>query len=128
MRVVVLVQESNRESERLGRVLCFLVCLKVLLWQASVATSPHVFVIATCIRSDLIIYLLVSCNKQFSTQASCARCSRCLYTYRSDRGRQREAHSDTQRQAKEKRTSRDDCETVLQASVENFAYYNFTKR
>ena len=39
--------------------------MKVLLWQASVATGPHVFVIATCIRSELIIYLLVSCNKQF---------------------------------------------------------------
>ena len=32
---------------------------KMLLWQVCVATSPHNFVIATCIWSELIIYLLV---------------------------------------------------------------------
>jgi hypothetical protein len=52
----------------------------VLLWQASVATSPHVFVIATCIWSKEIIYLLVSCNKQFSSAIPGARHLPCLYT------------------------------------------------
>ena len=46
---------------------------KVLLWQTSIATSPHNFVIATCIWSDLIIYLLVSCNKQLSSTPIGAR-------------------------------------------------------
>ncbi len=53
----------------------------MLLWQASVATSPHVFVIATCIWSELIIYLLVSCNKQFFSTIYRARHLPCLYTY-----------------------------------------------
>ncbi len=54
---------------------------KVLLWQASIATSPHVFVIATCIWSELIIYLLVSCNKQFFSRTHRARHLSCLCTF-----------------------------------------------
>ena len=37
---------------------------RMLLWQTSVVTNPHDFVIATCIWSELIIYLLIRCNKQ----------------------------------------------------------------
>ena len=55
----------------------------MLLWQSSVATRPHVFVIATCIWSELIIYLLVSCNKQLSSLVCCARHLHCLYTFHS---------------------------------------------
>ena len=95
---------NARETDvRRERVICFLVCLKVLLWQASVATGPHVFVIATCIRSELIIYLLVSCNKQLSKRASCARYSLCLYTYRSER----ETHTATLND-KQKRDEREE--------------------
>jgi hypothetical protein len=51
-------------------------CEKMLLWQTCVATSPHIFVIATCMWSEWIIYLLVSCNKQlfssiYETHAFC---------------------------------------------------------
>jgi len=45
-------------------ILCFNF-IKVLLWQISVTTHPHVFVIATCIWSGEIVYLLVNCNKRF---------------------------------------------------------------
>ena len=53
---------------------------KELLWQISVTTDPHIFVIATCIWSELIIYLLVSCNKQLSSSVACARYLSCLDT------------------------------------------------
>ncbi len=61
--------------------LFFLFYEKMLLWQASIATSPHVFVIATCIRSVLIIYLLVSCNKQFFSWTHRSRHLSCFYTF-----------------------------------------------
>ena len=52
----------------------------MLLWQVGVATIPHVFVIATWIWSDEIIYLLVSCNKQLFLCIYGARHVLCLYT------------------------------------------------
>ncbi len=54
---------------------------KVLLWQVSVATNPLIFVIATFSRSVLIIYLLVSCNKQLFSRMREARHLTCLYTF-----------------------------------------------
>ena len=56
-------------------------CWKVLLWQASIATSPLVFVIATCIWSEEIIYLLVSCNKQLFSCICGARHLSDLFTF-----------------------------------------------
>jgi hypothetical protein len=53
----------------------------VLLWQTSVATSPLIFVIATCIWSVKIIYLLVSCNKQFFWGSCRSRHHACPHTF-----------------------------------------------
>ena len=61
--------------------------MKVLLWQISVATDPRVFVIATWMWSEMIIYLLVSCNKQLFSSFACARIFRCLHTSNSQRER-----------------------------------------
>mgnify|MGYP006897138972 CR=1 FL=1 len=55
---------------------------QMLLWQISVTTDPRIFVIATCFWSELIIYLLVSCNKQLFSSISSARQPFCSYTYR----------------------------------------------
>ena len=90
-RSIVLVVGVRQE-----RVIHILVWLKVLLWQTSVATGPHVFVIATCIRSELIIYLLVSCNKQLSTRTASARYVGCLDTFRSQRETHRATPSGTE--------------------------------
>ncbi len=54
---------------------------RLLLWQASVATSPHIFVIATCIWSDLIIYLFVICNKQLFSFSYGTGVFSCPYTF-----------------------------------------------
>jgi hypothetical protein len=53
----------------------------VLLWQTSVATSPLIFVIATCIWSVKIIYLLVNCNKQFFWGSCRSRHHACPHTF-----------------------------------------------
>ena len=53
----------------------------MLLWQSSVATRPLIFVIATCIWSELIIYLLVSCNKQLVQSLTDRQHQLCPITY-----------------------------------------------
>ena len=57
----------------------------MLLWQVDVTINPHDFVIATCIWSVQIIYLLVSCNKQFFSLRCGARYSSYFDTSRSSR-------------------------------------------
>ena len=84
------------------------VCLKVLLWQANVITDPHVFVIATCIRSELIIYLLVCRNKQLPPRISWAWDLGCLDTSRS----RRRTHSDIIRATERERKRRERVGTI----------------
>jgi len=70
-------------SERL-KVNMLFISSEMLLWQVSVATSPHVFVIATCIWLEWIIYLLVSWNKQLYWRVCQTRHLFRFYTYRID--------------------------------------------
>jgi len=71
---------SMRHKPTSLQIFFFVFLMKMLLWQASVATNPHVFVIATCFWSEMIIYLLVSCNKQLFSWFCRARHLSCFYT------------------------------------------------
>ncbi len=64
MHASLLFSKMKKWKQFLSNFIIFFICGKVLLWQTSVATGPHIFIIATCIWSVKIIYLLVKCNKQ----------------------------------------------------------------
>ena len=75
------VSHFNPTGIALTSFFSFLFNWKKLLWQVDVTINPHNFVIATCIWSVKIIYLLVSCNKQFFSQRPRARQPACLCTF-----------------------------------------------
>lgn len=76
-----ICNSSIREHVRIDLGNWFSLFRETLLWQISVATDPHVFVIATCMWSAEIIYLLVSCNKRPFSSFSCVWHLSCLDTY-----------------------------------------------
>ena len=86
--------------------------LKMLLWQNRVATTPRIFVIATCIRLGLTVYLLISWNKQLFARALGARHLCCLYIWEQNR------------KNKENVTCKDRIDTVLFPFVRELDYYN----
>ncbi len=88
---------------------------KMSLRQASVTTSPHVFVIATCIWSELIIYVLVSCNKQLYSTIQRPQHLPSLYEKRRCQSKRRS------------RMCKDKADVVLLTFNRIFAYYNLPR-